>query len=54
MASQTFRVTKKDLLELLKSKDDSDIVGYVFGVQDGMDGSPHQVLVFYNPITEIM
>lgn len=54
MASEVIRVTKKDLIELIKEKKDSDILGYLCGVQDGMEGDPHQVLLLFHPLTKIL
>ena len=46
MAQSMMRVTKKDILEMLKSYDDKDFVGVIFEAQDGKESPCHQVLVF--------
>ena len=50
MASMMYRLTVKDLIELLKSKKDNEFIGYLFSAKDGIDAPEHQVLVFYEPI----
>lgn len=47
MACQSYRVTKQDLIDMLKRYEPDDIVGYVFSAQDGKEGECHQILVFY-------
>ena len=50
MAAMMCRLTVKDLIELLKHKDDEEFVGQLFSAKDGHDAVEHQVLVFYEPI----
>lgn len=50
MAAMMYRLTVKDLIELLKDKDDDEFVGQLFSAKSGHDAVEHQVLVFYEPI----
>lgn len=50
MAAMMCRLTVKELIELLKDKDDNEYIGHLFSAKDGIDGVEHQVLVFYEPI----
>ena len=48
MASSTERVTKAELVDMLKDYKDNDFVGVIFSVQDGKESPCHQVFVFYH------
>ena len=50
MAAMMCRLTVKELIELLKDKDDNEFVGHLFSAADGLEAPEHQVLVFYEPI----
>ena len=50
MASMMCRLTVKELIELLKNKEDNEFVGYLFSCADGLHAPEHQVLVFFEPI----
>ena len=53
IAQSMMRVTKKDILEMLKSYDDKDFVGVIFEAQDGKESPCHQVLVFFHAMENI-
>ena len=48
MASSTERVTKAELVDMLKDYKDNDFVGVIFSTQDGKESPCHQVLVFFH------
>ena len=48
MAQSMIRVTKHDLMEMLKIYNDKDFVGVIFEAQDGKESPCHQVLVFFH------
>ena len=48
MASSTERVTKDELVDMLKDYKDNDFVGVIFSAQDGKESQCHKVLVFYH------
>ena len=50
MAAMMCRLTVKELIELLKDKDDDEFVGQLFSARETVDATEHQVLVFYEPI----
>lgn len=50
MASQAIRVTKRDLLELLKNYKDKDFVGVIASAQDGQENPCHEILIFYKEV----
>lgn len=50
MAAMMQRLSVKELIELLKDKDDEEFVGQLFSCADGLEAPEHQVLVFYEPI----
>lgn len=50
MASMMCRLTVKELIELLKDKDDEEFVGHLFSAAADIDAPEHQVLVFFEPI----
>ena len=48
MAQSMMRVTKQDILNILRDYKDKDFVGVVFSAQDGNESPCHQVLVFFH------
>lgn len=50
MAAMMQRISVKELIELLKDKNDDEFVGHLFSAADGLGAPEHQVLVFYEPI----
>lgn len=50
MAAMMCRLTVKDLIELLKNKEDNEFVGELFSASAGYGEVEHQVLVFYEPV----
>ena len=53
MAQSMNRVTKKDLVDMLKDYKDKDFVGVIFQAQDGKESPCHQVLVFFHATENI-
>lgn len=54
MACQTVRVTKKDLIDMLKNKKDDDFLGVMVTIQDGKEGECHQSLILYEAVEKLL
>lgn len=52
MAQGMRRVSKEELLEVLKRYDDQDFVGVIFSACRDLKSPQHDVLVFYDAMEE--
>lgn len=50
MATMTYIVTPKDLIELLSKKDENECVGVLVSAKKTLDGPENQVLVLNEPL----
>lgn len=54
MAHSMQRLSKKDLIEMLKDYNDTDYIGTLFTVQDGKEKECHQVFVFFDAVERLL
>jgi hypothetical protein len=50
MAAMMVKVTARELIERLSSREPDEPVGYLFSAKDDIDTPEHQVLVLFEPI----